>query len=190
MNECLHRFGRLRHDYGRSQRWLPAKQAYIEREERRRYASSGPAEAKGSRNSHQTTGTLMTSRQARMQRATPRWSGCVINCNMVQPGGNRCAKGAQAVRVAGHSNTTWYSSPRARWVQCWHSRSARGAGRSGVIACKDKRQGFGRLDAGPGRLLSGFPLRARTKGRVLVGLMPVQGGCSPGFHQSGTSGPT
>ena len=27
MNEWLHRFGRLRHDYGRSQSWLPAKQA-------------------------------------------------------------------------------------------------------------------------------------------------------------------
>ena len=50
MNEWLHRFSRLRHDYGRSQWWwLPAKQAYIEREERQRYASSGPAEAKGSR---------------------------------------------------------------------------------------------------------------------------------------------
>ena len=55
-----------------------------------------------------------------MQRATPRWSGCGINCNMVQPGGNRCAKGAQAARVAGQSNTMLYSSPRAPWGQWWH----------------------------------------------------------------------
>ena len=40
MNDWLHRFGRLRHGYGRSQRWLPAKQAYIEREEKQRYAIS------------------------------------------------------------------------------------------------------------------------------------------------------
>ena len=65
----------------------------------------------------------------------------MINCNMVQPGGNRCAKGAQAAQVAGHSNTTWYSrAPKgALGAMVAQPLRARGAAVT-VIACKDKRQ--------------------------------------------------
>ena len=48
---------------------------------------------------------LISAKHARMQWATAKVSRFRLNASSVVSGGNKCAKGAQAARVAGHSKT-------------------------------------------------------------------------------------